>query len=285
MVKEPSFIALQSSNSQNLVAAATGAGAGVDSAMQVESGSTTSVQEEHGSDARLHAGAGASAVPHNSAAALSTSVDTSAHRIAEWINSETRSDVLQCTQRDIAVFGSEEAATAATGAGLPCQLDKPLYEAGKDRGGSSIGGPYWTDFRSLKALAEQQQQQQTVPWPWIQVVGHTAEPGSIRFTRGLAAICIDGGLQYGGKTYLEITSGGKFISHVLAGSGQNEEDDEEVYNGGSDSGSGSGSGSSGGAGMDSSGKDGNEKGVVKSDEVWLATDLTAKVCPVKRENR
>ncbi len=125
--------------------------------------------------------------------------NATASDIAQWINKVTRDDINECINR---------------GENVPCHnLSGPIYSAGPDRGGSDVGGIYWTDYRVLAALASRPEYARTPVMPWIQVVGHTAEPGSIRSSHGLFAICIDGGMQYGGRTFLEILPSGRFIAH------------------------------------------------------------------------
>ena len=162
---------------------------------------------------------------------------SNAFDVAQWINDASHKDIIRCLAREqVANIGP-----------MPCSLKSPIYSAGPDRGGNGIGGPYWTDFRTLKAIGEYTT---SSPWPFIQVVGHTADPGNIRFSKGLAAICIDGGMQYGGRTYLEITREGHIISHVLQ--------DKKLGRGVDDDGGGS------------------QRGVGFGQ--WLRTDLTAQVC-------
>jgi hypothetical protein len=107
-----------------------------------------------------------------------------------------------------------------------CQLDDEVFEAGKDRGGSHIGGPFWTDFSVISKAAENLR----TPPDMIQVVGHSAahcydprrlgmhplptepgcEKGLIRVSNALAAVCVDGGMYMGARSFLEISPQGRF---------------------------------------------------------------------------
>lgn len=40
------------------------------------------------------------------------------------------------------------------GNNLLCPLNGELFDAGPDRGGRAIGGPFWTDFRTLEAAVD-----------------------------------------------------------------------------------------------------------------------------------
>ena len=148
------------------------------------------------STGKLATASSANATTSASAAATATPASTSAAEMANWINQQTVQDIKECTR---------------SGQNVPCKLVSPLYGAGRDRGGSEIGGVYWTDFRVLQGIGAESQFAQFPPLPWVQVVGHTADPGNIRIARGLSAVCIDGGMQYGGRTYLEITPGAQYV--------------------------------------------------------------------------
>jgi hypothetical protein len=71
-----------------------------------------------------------------------------------------------------------------------------LFEAGPERGGRHIGGPFWTDFKVLQKEYDQQHASSSgvsggsgtgvegdVAMEMMQVVGHTAQHGSFRGTR------------------------------------------------------------------------------------------------------
>jgi hypothetical protein len=107
-----------------------------------------------------------------------------------------------------------------------------VFEAGPDRGGEGLGGPFWTDFHTILESAETTD----VPPTFIQIVGHTmawcynprierelqvypgddvAECGMglIRATPQLDTICVDGGMYAGGRAFLEIGHDGVFRSY------------------------------------------------------------------------
>lgn len=114
---------------------------------------------------------------------------------------------------------------------FPCELSDELYEAGRDRGGRHIGGPFWTDF-SVLAQADQS------PSPSVhalQVVGHTmaycydpSQPdyrpsrdehecsqGLIRRTPKLSAVCTDAGMYAGARAFFEITNTSQLLAHEM----------------------------------------------------------------------
>ena len=118
----------------------------------------------------------------------------SAAFIAKYMNDNLQKDLKKCV-------GAQEM----------CSLKTDLYGAGPERGGGSVGGPYWTDFRVLEIASSQSGE--TSYAPFVQIVGHTVKRGQIRHTRGLQAICIDHGMFIGGRAYLEITKEGRFTAH------------------------------------------------------------------------
>lgn len=109
--------------------------------------------------------------------------------------------------------------------------DGQLYEAGKERGGSNIGGPFWTDY----SVIEDDASKGPFKPDMIQIVGHSMawcyDPrnpeihppesqaecslGLIRPSNNMRSICVDGGMYAGARTYLEITSEKHFITHQL----------------------------------------------------------------------
>ena len=111
-----------------------------------------------------------------------------------------------------------------------CRLDedREVYEAGKDRGGKHIGGPFWTDF----SILESAEAAGTALPGVLQIVGHTmafcfdpSNPeyypredeyecalGLIRATERMTAICTDAGMYAGARAYLEISDWRKFTA-------------------------------------------------------------------------
>ena len=67
-----------------------------------------------------------------------------------------------------------------------CSFADPLFEAGPDRGGSDIGGPFWTDFSVLTKAAEQREASFA---QIVQVVGHSIGM-SIRTSNNMQSIGI-----------------------------------------------------------------------------------------------
>mmetsp|Transcript_23207 Transcript_23207/g.34057 ORF Transcript_23207/g.34057 Transcript_23207/m.34057 type:complete len:335 (+) Transcript_23207:3-1007(+) len=94
----------------------------------------------------------------------------------------------------------------------PCSLSDAVFGAGPDRGGMGIGGPFWTDYKVLaKAAAGGVPQDPYM----MQIVGHTASPGSVRYAAHMTALCIDAAMMVGVVSYLEISVTGKFFIHML----------------------------------------------------------------------
>jgi len=113
--------------------------------------------------------------------------------------------------------------------------DGQLYEAGKERGGSNIGGPFWTDYSIIEDDAYNGAFKPDI----IQIVGHSMaycyDPrnpdvhppesqaecslGLIRPSTNLRSICVDGGMYAGARTYLEITPDKHFRTHQLNSDG------------------------------------------------------------------
>ncbi|KAJ1456550.1 Metallo-dependent phosphatase-like protein [Pelagophyceae sp. CCMP2097] len=97
-----------------------------------------------------------------------------------------------------------------------------VFSAGPDRGGSGVGGPFWTDFKVLEAASAA-----ALPEGVMQVVGHTAarceawRPGSascepIRHRADLKAIVADAGLSVAyasNRAFVEIVDH-KILAHT-----------------------------------------------------------------------
>ena len=118
----------------------------------------------------------------------------------------------------------------------PCDFDRygELFQAGPERGGGHLGGPVWTDYSVLVA-DDVANGLLNSPWRWIQVVGHSAAycddgdesngfpdmghcPDLIRATADVESVCVDGGMVYGTRSYLEIDlSSGAMRAHEKEG--------------------------------------------------------------------
>lgn len=100
-----------------------------------------------------------------------------------------------------------------------CHFRSPLFDAGPDRHGQGLGGPFWTDYSVI------QKESPSLNWPWnpsrdwnssipfIQIVGHTPAQGDswkIRSSANLASICVDVGMVFGGRGYLHLDSQSHF---------------------------------------------------------------------------
>ncbi len=137
--------------------------------------------------------------------------------------------------------------TRCPGFGKRCAYDDEIFEAGPDRGGRNIGGPFWTDM-SIIEKADMDGQLHT---DFIQVVGHSVadcykmyrgtlehpppestgcEKGLVRRTKDMNAVCVDGGMYLGARTFLEISSQGTFISYERDIHDSDGDEDTSEYN-------------------------------------------------------
>ena len=96
---------------------------------------------------------------------------------------------------------------------LLCNFKHPIFSIGKDRGGTQIGGSFWTDFSVLQEDALLSTSKSRIDF--IQVVGHTMGK-KMRYSRGLSSICIDLAMYTGlnGVGYLEINPTGRIIEWI-----------------------------------------------------------------------
>lgn len=115
---------------------------------------------------------------------------------------------------------------------VACPFDDygELFQAGPERGGSNLGGPVWTDFRVL-AKDDKLNGLSHNPNEYIQIVGHSAascDDGDdtngypdmahcgqlIRATDDVEAVCVDGGMYQGTRSFLEINiTTGSMLAH------------------------------------------------------------------------
>jgi hypothetical protein len=95
-----------------------------------------------------------------------------------------------------------------------CTLKDAIFQAGPERGGSSIGGSYWTDFQVLQNAANSNVNSFNYVQKYIQIVGHSVEIGKIRVTSNAEAVCVDAGMYTNGRAYLVIDKyDGRFRAH------------------------------------------------------------------------
>jgi hypothetical protein len=95
-----------------------------------------------------------------------------------------------------------------------CTLKDAIFQAGPERGGSSIGGSYWTDFQVLQNAANSNVNSFNYVQKYIQIVGHSVEIGKIRVTSNAEAVCVDAGMYANGRAYLVIDKyDGRFRAH------------------------------------------------------------------------
>ncbi len=95
-----------------------------------------------------------------------------------------------------------------------CTLKDAIFQAGPERGGSSIGGSYWTDFQILQNAANSNVNSFNYVQKYIQIVGHSVEIGKIRVTSNAEAVCVDAGMYASGRAFLTIDKyDGRFRAH------------------------------------------------------------------------
>ena len=134
-------------------------------------------------------------IESESTAALYTQQSSSnASRIASYINNKLRNDISEC-QREIHNFEEYNGP-------INCRryLTDKIYAAGPERGGSDIGGTFWTDFSVLVKEAT------LTNWDFMQIVGHSIKVGEIRSAGSLNSVCVDAGMMAGGRAYLWLSN-------------------------------------------------------------------------------
>jgi hypothetical protein len=141
------------------------------------------------------------------------------------------SSVINQAMRDV-ITSQVHAITVA----LPRGKGEEIFEAGPERGGRNIGGPFWTDFKVLQkefSSSSSSSSSSSLPEEMMQVVGHTASVGSFRGTDDMSAICIDAAMYAGStSTFLEIGYDKHFRLNRWKGSGV-ASDSVDVDGGGS----------------------------------------------------
>ena len=152
---------------------------------------------------------------------LDSSEIKNAHGLAGKFNSVLGDVIRSCSNRDW----------------KKCPFDLyegELFQAGPERGGSHLGGPLWTDFKVLEE-DDIKNGRSSSPFPFIQIVGHSAAycddgddsngfpdmghcPELIRATVDVEAVCVDGGMTYGTRSFLEIVKdSGALLAHEKEG--------------------------------------------------------------------
>lgn len=134
--------------------------------------------------------------------------------ISSYINRATKSIVNACSMRP------NNGKPAGTINSRSCKgfESNELYLTGMDRGGSRIGGPFWTDFSVLQQEASSMLNLSTIGRPdfylsdTVQIVGHTPDVGRIKISRYLTSICVDVGIFMKGRGYLTIEPDGRIIA-------------------------------------------------------------------------
>jgi hypothetical protein len=88
---------------------------------------------------------------------------------------------------------------------VKCSFKHEVFLAGKERGGTNIGGLTWTDYSIF-------QQQESIPI-FHQIVGHSIHD-RIRTSRYLSVIDVDMGMQYSKRRgFLKINENAKFLAY------------------------------------------------------------------------
>jgi hypothetical protein len=98
--------------------------------------------------------------------------------------------------------------------GTKCHFRDPIFQAGPERGGTAIGGPFWTDFKVLQETALEAPSLLT---SFVQIVGHSIQTDGIAFSKFMQAVCVDAGMYLGGRAFLEITQDGHFRAYEKTG--------------------------------------------------------------------
>lgn len=101
---------------------------------------------------------------------------------------------------------------------LRCALRHEVFSGGRERGGSGIGGPFWTDLKVLH-----QPGSGALVRDVVQVVGHSASPCDagdkgcepIRQSIDAGVIDVDIAMLWGNRGFLEITPEGGLRGHTL----------------------------------------------------------------------
>jgi hypothetical protein len=125
-----------------------------------------------------------------------------------------------------------------------CSFSHQAFDAGPERRGSGIGGPYWTDFSVLKG----QKRWRAPAWPppsaeaeafertVVQIVGHSAarctlesDPrcSPIQVTEGLSSIDVDAAMYRGGRAFLSLQDN-IFSMHAKTSSAPEQWDDLDL---------------------------------------------------------
>ena len=114
--------------------------------------------------------------------------------IASYINERLRNTVDRCSSNS-----------------AKCRFRDPLFLAGPERGGTAVGGPFWTDFKILQDAAAGSSAPLT---PFVHIVGHSIQQGGVvGLTKYMQTVGVDVGVYTGGRAYLEITPDGHFYAH------------------------------------------------------------------------
>jgi hypothetical protein len=97
---------------------------------------------------------------------------------------------------------------------IKCSFKHEVFLAGKERGGTNIGGLTWTDFSIFLS-----QQQESIPI-FHQIVGHSIHD-RIRTSNFLSVIDVDMGMQYSKRRgFLKINENAKFLAYEKNNNGQ-----------------------------------------------------------------
>jgi hypothetical protein len=140
-------------------------------------------------------------------------------QLSNFINEKVRAATASsCTN------SSSQSQLNAEGLLLKCSFNNYLlFDAGPERGGRGIGGPFWTDFSVLEK--EDFISRYSPALPFLQIVGHTIQNRRVKVSSNFSAICVDVGMYMGGRAYLRMFSNrGSIIANEKKGDIWHERD-------------------------------------------------------------
>ena len=127
--------------------------------------------------------------------------------IGRFINDIVIQTIMKCQD---SIDDTSHSVNSSTITSKTCKFSHPIFEAGPDRGGVGIGGPFWTDYSILFNNEESSSLPVT---QFIQIVGHTIHRGKITYSKFMGSICIDAGMYIGGRAFLEISPNSRFRAY------------------------------------------------------------------------
>jgi hypothetical protein len=132
-------------------------------------------------------------------------------RISNYINDIIVNSIQACLSNNRDKIINQDSNTNILITNCRQYFNHPIYSASSERGGDGLGGIFWIDYEILRQDALQMTEHD-----YIQIVGHTYSVNNIRSTQMLSHICIDVGIMYGGRGYLEIQRNGRIYKNIHA---------------------------------------------------------------------